>query len=78
MLWWFAFDIPDSDVNAYSTMNISNSSVGKYYVAKKMYGIPYYNFSDWTNKIKLNQCIHIFLFLLREKKNIIYWICISP
>jgi len=34
MLWSSAFDIPDSGVSEYSTKNISNSGVGKYYIAK--------------------------------------------
>jgi hypothetical protein len=40
MLWSSAYNIPDSSVNKYSTMDISNSSVGKYYVTKKTHGIP--------------------------------------
>jgi hypothetical protein len=35
MLWKFAYNIPDSDTSEYSTTDISNSSVGKYYVAIK-------------------------------------------
>jgi len=39
MLWWYACNIPDSSVNEYSTMDISNSCVGKYYIVKTMDGI---------------------------------------
>lgn len=39
MIWSSACNIPNSGVNEYSTMDIFNSSVGKYYVAKKTYGI---------------------------------------
>jgi hypothetical protein len=35
MLWKFAYNIPDSGASEYSNMNISNSGVGKYYVAIK-------------------------------------------
>jgi len=35
MLWKFAYNIPDSGANEYSTTDISNSSVGKYHVAIK-------------------------------------------
>jgi len=35
MLWKFAYNIPDYDASEYSTTNISNSGVGKYYVAIK-------------------------------------------
>ena len=35
MLRWFTCNIPDSDINEYSTTNTSNSNVGKYYIVKK-------------------------------------------
>jgi hypothetical protein len=35
MLWWFAYNIPDPDVSEYSITDISNSGVGKYYIAIK-------------------------------------------
>jgi hypothetical protein len=35
MLWWFVYNIPDSGASEYSIMDISNSGVGKYYVAIK-------------------------------------------
>ena len=35
MLWWFAYNIPDSDASKYSTTDTSHSSVGKYYVIIK-------------------------------------------
>ena len=46
MLWWFACNIPGSNVSEYSTMNISNSNVDKYYKAKKIYGIHDYNINE--------------------------------
>ena len=35
MLWWSTCNILDSDVSEYSTTDIFNSDVGKYYVEKK-------------------------------------------
>jgi len=35
MLWWFAYNIPDSGASKYPTADTSNSGVGKYYVAIK-------------------------------------------
>jgi hypothetical protein len=35
MLWWFAYNIPDSDANEYSTTGTSKFGIGKYYVAIK-------------------------------------------
>ena len=35
VLWWFACNIPDASVSEYSTTDIFNSSVNKYYVARK-------------------------------------------
>jgi hypothetical protein len=32
MLCWFAFNIPDSGANEYSTTDTSNSGIGKYYI----------------------------------------------
>ena len=42
MLWKFAYNIPDSGASEYLTTNISNSSVGKYYVAIKINLNQYY------------------------------------
>jgi hypothetical protein len=39
-LWRSAYNIHDSDANDYSVTDIFNSGVDKYYMAKKMYGIP--------------------------------------
>ena len=40
MLWRYAHNIINSSISEYSTTDIFNSRVGKYYVAKKTYGIP--------------------------------------
>jgi hypothetical protein len=65
MLWWFDYHIHDSCVSEYSATDTSNSGVGKYYVTKKnkTYDISDSNISEWTNKINLNQYMHIFLFV---------------
>jgi hypothetical protein len=46
MLWLSARNILNSNINEYSTTDIFNSSVGKYYVAKKTYDIPNFVISE--------------------------------
>jgi len=67
MLWLSALNILNSNVNEYSTTDIFNSNVDKYYVAKKTYGISNFVISEQTSKMNLNQCIHIFLFKKKKK-----------
>jgi hypothetical protein len=65
MLWWFAYNIPDSDVSEYSTTDTSNSGVGKYYLTqKKMNGVADSNSLNKPIKINLNICMYIFLFFI--------------
>jgi len=72
MLSWFACNIPDSGASEYSTTNISNSSVGKYYVGIKMnkfkllFLFLFLTLASINKQIKINLflCIHIiFIFM---------------
>jgi hypothetical protein len=60
MLWWFTCNIPNSDVSEYLTTNTSNSSVGKYYVAKKKTIITKYNKINLNKHFFIFLCMHIF------------------
>ena len=63
MLWWFAYNIPDSGVSEYSTTDTSNSGVGKYYVTqKKMKGVADSSSLNKPNKNKFRY-MHAYFFI---------------